>query len=101
MLFFRHVAILSNRAIIFFIKNMFYFTFVLFSKTISLTCFNNFNKTDSEKMNEENVAVTQCQFLVLVIRCHSLSLITRCHSLYHLSFVVTRTTRLSFYKRSY
>ena len=82
MLFFRHVAILSNRAIIFFIKNMFYFTFILFSKTISLTCFNNFNKTDSEKMNEENVAVTQCQFLVLVIlvvirctTCHSLSLV--------------------------
>ena len=26
------------------------FTFIIFSKAISLTCFDNFNKTDSEKM---------------------------------------------------
>ena len=33
--------------------SVFCFTFIIFSKTISLTRFNNFNKTDSEKMNEE------------------------------------------------
>ena len=85
MLFFRHVAILSNRAIIFFIKNMFYFTFVLFSKTISLTCFNNFNKTDSEKMNEE---IRCCHPVSVFGTRHSLSfivpLVIRCHS-YHSS----------------
>ena len=54
MLFFRHVAIfLSNRATIFYQKQMFCFTFTIFSKTISLMCFNNFGKTDREKMNEE------------------------------------------------
>ena len=31
---------------------MFCFTFIIFSETISSTCFNNFNKTDNEK-NEE------------------------------------------------
>ena len=32
---------------------VFCFTFITFSKTISLTRFNNFNKTDSEEINEE------------------------------------------------
>ena len=39
----------------FYQKQMFCVTFIIFSKTISLTCFNNFNKTDSEKMNEETL----------------------------------------------
>ena len=85
---------LSNRAIIFFIKNMFYFTFVLFSKTISLTCFNNFNKTDSEKMNEE----IRC--------CHPVSVFGTRHSLsfivthYSLSFVVPLVIRCHSYHSS-
>ena len=85
---------LSNRAIIFFIKNMFYFTFILFSKTISLTCFNNFNKTDSEKMNEE----IRC--------CHPVSVFGTRHSLsfivthYSLSFVVPLVIRCHSYHSS-
>ena len=46
MLFF---IFLSNRATIFFIKNR-CFSCIYY---ISLKCFNNFNKTDSEKINEE------------------------------------------------
>ena len=54
MFFLRRVAIfLLSRVAIFYQKQIFFFTFIGFSKTISLTCFNNFNKTDSEKMNEE------------------------------------------------
>ena len=55
MLFFCYVAIfLSNRALCFNQKQMFCFAFIiLLSKTISLTCFNKFNKTDNKKMNEE------------------------------------------------
>ena len=53
MFFLRRVAIfLLSRVAIFYQKQIFFFTFIGFSKTISLTCFNNFNKTDSEKMNE-------------------------------------------------
>ena len=52
--FFRHVAVfLSNRVATFFIKNRCFVLHLLwFSKIISLTCFNNFSKTNSEK-NEE------------------------------------------------
>ena len=35
---------------------MFCFNFIIFSKTSSFTCFNNFNQADSEKMNEETLA---------------------------------------------
>ena len=51
VLFFRHVAsFLSDRATIFFNqKQIFCFTFIVFSETISITCFRNFNKTDSKK----------------------------------------------------
>ena len=46
MLFF---IFLSNHATIFFNKNR-CFSYIYY---ISLKCFNNFNKTDSEKINEE------------------------------------------------
>ena len=51
MLFFQHVAFfLSNSASNFFYqKQTLCFTFIIISKTIRLICFNNFNKTDSEK----------------------------------------------------
>ena len=53
MFFFHHVAIfLSNRATIFLPKTGVLFYIIIFSKAISLACFHNFNKTDSEKKNK-------------------------------------------------
>ena len=56
MLFSRHVArvFLSNRATIIFIRNTYFVLNSLYSKKISLTFFNNFTKSDREKINEEN-----------------------------------------------
>ena len=43
------VADLKPLAFLVFIKNRRFYIHYIFSKTISLTCFNNFNKTDREK----------------------------------------------------
>ena len=54
MLFFHHVAIFYQIVLLlFFIKNRcFVFHSLQFSKTISLTCFNNSSKTDTKKIKK-------------------------------------------------
>ena len=57
MLFFRHVAIFYQiMLLLLLIKNRcFVFHSLKFSKIISLTCFDNFSKTDSEKNTKYNI----------------------------------------------
>ena len=62
-------ADLKPLAFLVFIKNRRFYIHYIFSKTISLTCFNNFNKTDREKTNEE--ILTWQRHKVLYWKCMS------------------------------